>query len=203
MLDVDVTRPPTSFAGFQAAPTQCRRRTLRHAVETLVLVHPSIKRLADDDALDELADDLMIGPDDFTTVKVDYSGRVIHLACVCNSAWRGDRKGGFLELKALAALAGHTVVLVPEAFIRREPRLSNSLMIAGAAGAEIGLTDRMKILALLLDNGGSAPLLDLAAMVRGDEPVAAIMALVIEGGLYVDLNKRILPSTEVHLVQPL
>ncbi|WP_439602114.1 hypothetical protein [Devosia sp.] len=202
MLDADAARLAFRPADANLA-SERRRRSLRQSVETLILVHPSIRRLGDDGAIDELADELMIGPDDFTSLKVRVSGREVNLVCVHSAAWRSPGRHAFFELKAVAAASGHPVVLVPEAFIRREPRLTNAMMIAGAAGAEIGLTDRMNILAHLIDNGGSAPLLDLAVMVRGEEPVSAIMALVIEGGLYVDLDAPILPGTPVHLVQPL
>lgn len=202
MLDADAARLAFRPADANVA-SERRRRSLRQSVETLILVHPSIRRLGDDGAIDELADELMIGPDDFTSLKVRVSGREVNLVCVHSAAWRSPGRHAFFELKAVAAASGHPVVLVPEAFIRREPRLTNAMMIAGAAGAEIGLTDRMNILAHLIDNGGSAPLLDLAVMVRGEEPVSAIMALVIEGGLYVDLDAPILPGTPVHLVQPL
>ncbi|MFD2649143.1 hypothetical protein ACFSX5_15240 [Devosia albogilva] len=201
MLDADAARP--SSASTKPVPEQRRRRSLRQAAETLVLVHPSVKRLLDDGAVEDMADDLMIGADDFTTFNVAVSGREVTLVCICHAAWRSEERHAFFELKAVAATSGRTVVLVPEGFIRREPRLANATMIAGAAGAEIGLTDRMKILTHLIDNGGSAPLLDLAGMVRGEEPVSAVMALVVEGGLYIDLDSPILPGTEVHLVQPL
>jgi hypothetical protein len=202
MLDADAARLPSGPADAGAIFGR-RRRTLRQSAEALVLVHPSVRRLTDDRVPDDLADDLMIPAEDFTAIKVALGRREVYLVCVCNAAWRGHGRHAFLELKTLAATMGHTVVLVPESFIRREPRLTNAMMIAGAEGAEIGLTDRMKLLAHLIDNGGSAPLLDLAVMVRGEEPISAIMALVVEGGLYVDLDKPILPATEVHLVQPL
>lgn len=199
--DADAARP--SSASIKPVPEQRRRRSLRQAAETLVLVHPSVKRLLDDGAVEEMADDLMIGADDFAAINVAVSGREVTLVCICNAAWHGTSRHAFFELKAVAAASGRTVVLVPERFIRREPRLANAMMIAGAAGAEIGLTDRMKILSHLIDHGGSAPLIDLAVMVRGDEPVSAVMALVVEGGLFIDLDRPILPCTEVHLVQPL
>lgn len=201
MLEADVACPskPSPHIGVVS---RSRRRTLRQCAEALVLVHPYVTRLPEDRVIEDIADDLMIGPDDFACLKVAMAGREVYLACIGTIAWRSQRGRAFFELKALARALGHTVMLVPEAFIRREPRLGTALMIAGADGAEIGLTDRMKILAHLVDNGGSAPLLDLAALVRGDEPVSAILALVIEGGLYVNLDERILPSTEVQLVQP-
>ncbi|QQR40053.1 hypothetical protein [Devosia rhizoryzae] len=202
MLEADAARPSPWSPKADLVPER-RRRSLRRSAEALVLVHPAIRSLQGDAVIEGIADDLMIGPGDFTALKVSISGREVYLVCVCNAAWRGHGRHAFFELKALAATMGHTVVLVPESFIRREPRLTNAMMIAGAEGAEIGLTDRMKLLAHLIDNGGSAPLLDLAVMVRGEEPVSAIMALVVEGGLYIDLDKPILPATEVHLVQPL
>ena len=201
MLDADAARPRSTST--IPVPEQRRRRSLRQAAESLVLVHHSVKRLSDDGAIEEMADELMIGADDFAVISVAMSGREVSLVCVCSAAWRGPGRHAFFELKAVAAASGRTVVLVPERFIRREPRLSNAMTIAGAQGVEIGLTDRMKILAHLVENGGSAPLLDLAVMVRGQEPVSAVMALVVEGGLYMDLDRTLLPSTEVHLVQPL
>lgn len=202
MLDANVARPKPLPENANAVFSR-RRRSLRQSVEALILVHPSVRRLTDDRAVDDLADDLMIASEDFTVLKVELGRREVYLVCVSNAAWRNRSRHSFFALKALAAKTDRTVVLVPESFIRREPRLSNAMMIASAAGAEIGLSDRMKLLAHLIDNGGSAPLVDLAVLVRGEDPISAIMALVVEGGLYVDLEKPILPGTEVHLVQPI
>jgi hypothetical protein len=202
MFDADVARLPSGTSNLSTGAER-RRRSLRQSAEALILAHPSVIRLSDNGSIEDMADALMIGADDFAAINVAVFGRAVTLVCVCSAAWRGPARHLFFELKAAAAVGGRNVILVPERFIRREPRLTNALMIAGAQGAEIGLSDRMKILAHLVENGGSAPLLDLAVMVRGEEPVSAIMALVVEGGLYIDLDGTILPSTSVHLVQPL
>lgn len=201
MLEVDLVRPESS----RIAPSTSRKRrarSLRRAAEALVMVHPDVEHLPDDDGLAELGEGCGLDPDDFLAINLRMGRRTFTMVCVRRALWGGDGLRPFMRMKEIAAAAGRSIVLVPESFIRREPRSSNALMIAGAAGVGMRLGERMKILAHLIENGGSAPLVDLAILVNGPDPVAALLNLVVEGGLHLDIDRSILPSSEVHLVQP-
>lgn len=201
MLEVDLARPESPRISASSARDR-RDRSLRRAAEALVMVHPGVEHLPDDDGLAELGEGCGVGPDDFLAINLRMGRRTFTMVCVRRAFWGGDGLRPFLRMKALAATYGRAIVLVPESFIRREPRSSNALMIAGAAGVGTRLSERMKILAHLIENGGSAPLADLANLVNGADPVAAVLNLIVEGGLHLDLDRSILPSSEVHLVQP-
>lgn len=177
-------------------------KSLRRAAEALVMAYPGIRRLPDDHGIEETAAELGLEPHELVVVPVAIGHRAVDLVVVPT---RTRRRGGmplFFELKASAATIGRTVVLVPESFVRREPRLTNAFVIAEAAETAVGATDRMRMLVHLIENGGSAPLLDLAGLVNSVDPVAGVLGLVVEGGLHMDLDARLMPSSQVHLVEP-
>lgn len=177
-------------------------KSLRRAVEALVMAFPGIRRLPDDDLVVEAAVELGFQPHDLVAVQVAIGHRELDLVIVPTRIRRRDGMSLFFELKSAAAVAGRTVILVPESFVRREPRLTNAFVIAEAAETAVGATDRMRMLVHLIESGGSAPLLDLAGLVSSGDPVAGVLGLVVEGGLHMDLDARLMPSSQVHLVEP-
>lgn len=166
------------------------------------MVHPGVERLSDDPGLLELGRGCGVGAEDYVALNLRMGRRRFTMVCVRRAFWSREGLKPFFRMKEIAAGLDRAVVLVPESFIGREPRCSNAMMIADAAGVEMLLTDRMRILGHLIDNGGSAPLGDLAGLVRGSDPVAAVLNLIVEGGLHLDLDRSLVPSSEVHLVQP-
>jgi hypothetical protein len=93
---------------------------------------------------------------------------------------------------------GRRVVLVPEGAFYREPMMTNALMIAGCAGADVSPSDRLALMAALLEAGGSMPLADAAETVpRSDDPVAAVLSLVAGRAVCLDLSELIGPESRV------
>lgn len=177
-------------------------KSLRRAVEALVMAFPGIRRLPDDDHVEEAAFELGFQPHDLVVVQVAVGHRELDLVIVPTKVRRRDGMSMFFELKSAAAARGRTVILVPESFVRREPRLTNAFVIAEAAETTVGPTDRMRMLVHLIESGGSAPLLDLAGLVSSGDPVAGVLGLVVEGGLHMNLDNRLMPSSRVHLMEP-
>jgi hypothetical protein len=170
---------------------------LRRGIEALVRANRSVSSLGRNEEIEELARELGLEDHDVVCLDVRVRNRVASLVCVPSRLW--NRPGAmaiFFELKGAAAALGQRVMLVPESFVRRQPRLDNSRMVSAAADIEVNATDRMLILEFLLEHGGGT-LSDVASLVRHPDPVAAVLHLVTVGALDIDLNAPILPATEV------
>jgi hypothetical protein len=144
-----------------------------------------------------LARDLGFDGHEFVCLDVRVRNRRASLVCVPTRLWnRAGAMAMFFALKSAAMSLGHRVVIVPETFIRRQPRLENSIMVSAAAHVEVNATDRMVILEFLLEHGGGT-LSEVASLIRHPDPVAAVLHLVTVGALDIDLNAPILPATEI------
>lgn len=87
---------------------------------------------------------------------------------------------------------------MPEGALDREPCIGDALLIAGCSGLPVAPSDRLALLAALVEVGGSMPLADAATMmVRADDPVAAVLALVAGRVVGLDLGAPIGPESAV------
>jgi hypothetical protein len=170
---------------------------LSRSLEALVRANRSLLALGRNDEIEQLSLEVGLAEFDLVCFDVRIRNRRASIVCVPSRLWnRPGAMSMFFELKAEAATLGHRVVLVPESFVRRQPRLDNARLVSAAADIQINATDRMSILEFLLENGGGT-LSDVASLVRHPDPVGAILHLVTVGALDIDLNAPILPATEV------
>lgn len=140
---------------------------------------------------------LGLGGSDFALINVAIGMRPVALVCVPERHWRdASMMVTFRELKRVAKGFGETVVLLPEGFVMRQPRLENAMLIAETRGAAMTATDRMSILGRLLEDG-SATLSELASGIRHPDPVSAVLSLVTSGLLDMNLNAAILPTSVI------
>lgn len=136
---------------------------------------------------------------DFAVVHVRIGDRNAALVAIPSRHWRSkDTMVPFYRLKATSHWQGETVVLIPEAFVTREPRCSNSLMIAASRGTNMSVSDRMAILEHLIEFE-SATLSELGGMIAHPDPISAVLSLVVEGLIDIDLDRPILPTSPVSM----
>ncbi len=128
-----------------------------------------------------------------------HDGRSVTVLALLNEAWvDSNGRTSAVGLKHAARAMGRRVVLVPEGAFYREPMMTNALMIAGCAGADVSPSDRLALMAALLEAGGSMPLADAAETVpRSDDPVAAVLSLVAGRAVCLDLSELIGPESRV------
>jgi hypothetical protein len=128
-----------------------------------------------------------------------HDGRSATVLAVLNEAWvDSDGRTRALALKRAAHAIGRRVVLVPEGSLYREPMMTNALLIAGCAWADVSPFDRLALMAVLLDSGGSMPLAEAAeTMQRSDDPVAAVLCLVADRVVCLELSGPITPESRV------
>ena len=97
---------------------------------------------------------------------------------------------------ALAA-DGRALHLETAASLRAEPRLTTLRLVLACRRSFVSAGDRVRILHCL-DECGTARLVDCAAVVRqGQDGVAAVLALALEGFVALDIDAPILPETPV------
>ena len=110
------------------------------------------------------------------------------------------------RLSALRALrrrrhrAGLPLRLIREAVVAREPRLSQARLIADCAQFRPSARAGERLMHGLRAQGGSAPLRDCLAALRGElDPACAVLALVGSKHLTVPLDELLGPDTTVSL----
>ncbi|CAN7372910.1 hypothetical protein [Devosia sp. LjRoot3] len=176
---------------------------LRRSAEALLLSHRSIHFVGEHDEVSELCIALGLERHDFCALEVRIKSRRAVLICVPGRLWqRSDDMSVFHDVKLVSATHGYQVILVPENFIRRQPRLDNAMLISGTAKVHVSPTDRMSILGHLIEHG-DASIYDLAGLVKHGDPISAVLHLVTTGALYLDLNSRITPHSIINLTPEL
>jgi hypothetical protein len=166
-------------------------------LEALIRANRKVLMLGRSGELEDLARELGIADHDYVCLDLRIGRQCASVVCIPSRLWvRPSAMALFFELKAAAVPLGYRVVLVPEQFVRRQPRLDNAKMVSATIDVEINPTDRMSILEYMLEHGGGT-LAEVAGLVRHPDPVAAVLHLVTVGALDIDLNSPILPATEV------
>jgi hypothetical protein len=189
-FDIDILAPEQSSA-------QRRAEELGRSLTALAVAHFRCPLRPSSGIVARQAEDLGLDERDFAVVHVSVDRRRVALAAIPSRLWHdSDAMALFRELKAACAILGEHVVLVPEGFINRQPRLDNAMLMAGSRHIVVPIGDRMSILEHLLENG-SATLSELASGLRHPDPVNAIMAMVTGGLLDMNLDRPIMPTTIV------
>jgi hypothetical protein len=133
--------------------------------------------------------------------EVSYRGKALTIICVPLGTWSSPGEMAMLlHLKTVMATLHRRVLLIPESWVRRQPRLDNALMVSGSAGSSMTVSTRMRVLTRLIEED-SASLSELAALVPGDDPVSGILHLVTLGLLEIDLDRSIMPTSLVSLAR--
>lgn len=173
------------------------RRLLKNAI-TLISAHPRAEYLGPDKFTDSLACTKGFSSDDLAILRVSVGMGRHTLICAPEAIWHA-RKFDLLELKAMAAFAGRSCVLVPEAAIQRQPRLSIARAIEEATGVTVSVDQRMAILVHMIENGGQSTFMDCACAINHIQPFSAVMHMVALGVLRLDTAVDLAPNSKVTL----
>lgn len=172
-----------------------------NACRVLAAALPGVELMGDCPDAQSIGDWIGLERSDYVALDARVSGRHTTLLCVPYASWHStDTMEVLTSLKELLSVLERRVVLVPEGFIRRQPRLGNAMLIAGSGHASLTSSDRMRVLAALIEED-SATLLELASLVESSDPVSSILRLVCEGCLEIDLNRPILPTSLVRMAR--
>lgn len=188
--------------GFLASGSVSKEREvckLGRSLTALALAHFRCPLRSSSGIVEEQAEDLGLDERDFAAVHVRVDKRAVVLAAIPSRIWHSSDAMALLhELKARCSLLGEHVVLVPEGFIGRQPRLDNAMLLRGARDVIMPISDRMSVLQHLIENGNSS-IMELATCIRHPDPISAIMGMVTSGLLDMDLDRPIAPYSVVSM----
>lgn len=191
----------TAIRTDNARPLATATSPLARAFSTLLKVLPEFDRLGD--GSDVIRDAALLGIDIAQVAAADVmlGRRSVSLLCISSRLWNSpDEMEVVFHLKRELYREGRDVLLVPEQFVRRQPRLENAAFLAGMPDVRITGTERLSILAYL-GLYEAVPLSELAALISGDDPVSGILKLVVDGALEMNLDETILHSSMVRLAR--
>lgn len=177
------------------------RRLLKNAI-TLVNAHPRADYLGPDRLVESLACTKGFTTDDLAILRVSIATGRHTIICTPENIWHA-RKFDLLELKQIAGFAGRSCILVPEAAVQRQPRLSTARVIEEASGVWVSVDQRMAMLVHMIENGGKSTFMDCACAIDHSQPFSAVMHMVALGVLRIDAATPLSPHSTVSLFDPL
>lgn len=195
-------RPRMSNHDFRRARHIDRNTRLRRQIRDLIAAHPPFRYLGTNTAVECIAHRLGFEPHDMVIADVHLYRRTVALIVVPHRLWnRPYCMGRLIDLRHQSRQSGHDAILMPQSIVEREPRLSNSTLIAGAARVQVNSTARMSVLAYLIENGPSC-LSELAELVDHKDPFGCVLQLASAGIVGLDMSKAITPTSIVDIARP-
>ncbi|WP_199084546.1 hypothetical protein [Bosea sp. ASV33] len=93
---------------------------------------------------------------------------------------------------------GANILVVSELWLRRRPHLDVSELIVASARYPVSPLAHLHLAEHLTDHGGSAPLIDCAAlMTQAEDPVRAVLAVAASKAISIDISRPLGPYTKV------
>lgn len=172
-------------------------RSLIRQVSTTLSALP-IEIDGPDDMVRDLAAYHGLRPSDTVIVRVRTNTKSFTLIVGTSRAWNLNRQA-LLATKQDAERTRRNVLLMPAGRIRRATFLTNCSLISSSRNVRITATHRMAILAHLQADPFSS-LEECSREIRGHEdPVGAVLAMIAEGFLRMDLRVPMRPESLVHI----
>lgn len=187
--------PPQSRGGTATDSDGGDIQRLVRQVSTALRAMP-IEVDGEDDQIRELATYHGLRSTDAVILKLRTNTRRFTLVVATSRTWERSRHA-LIAIKHDAARSQRKVQLVPAGRLRRTNFLTNCALIGTSRKVRITATDRMAIIARLREDPCSS-LDDCAREIDGHEdPVGAVLAMVAEGFLRMDLRAPMRPESQV------
>ncbi|MBN9335196.1 hypothetical protein [Devosia sp.] len=175
-----------------------RNRKLHAHIRDVVVASGCATYVGGNAPVEEMAAELGFAAHDLAIADV-RTRKIVTLIVVPHGKWSDPLwRCKAIELRRRARKAGHRAVLVPQFVAEREPRLTNSKLVARAAGVRMDATTSMIAISHLLDNGACG-LAEVAAQLRHRDPFGAVLNLVTMGLVNIDMARPITPHSTVDL----
>lgn len=194
--------PRNSTIDFRRTRHIKRNVKLHQQLRDLVAANAECRYIGGNAAVEHIAARLGFEPHDLAIVDVKIGRRIITLIAVPHRIWdRAFPSAKAIDLRSQSREAGHAAILVPQAVVEREPRLSNSQLVARTASIKVDATARMIVLAHLIENGACC-LSELAGLLDHPDPFGAILHLVTAGAIALDVDRCITPYSMIDIAKP-
>lgn len=120
--------------------------------------------------------------------------RILQIVAISDGFNQQPALGRKLRLHWSAA----NLLIVSAHWLRRRPHLDVSELIAASARYPVSPLARLHLAAHLTDHGGSAALIDCAALMpQAEDPVRAVLAVAASKAISIDISRPLGPSTKV------
>lgn len=194
--------PRKSTTDFRRTRHIKRNVKLHQQLRDLIAANPECRYIGGNAAVEYIAARLGFEPHDLAIVDVKVGRRIVTLIAVPHRIWdRAFPSAKAIDLRFQAREAGYAAVLVPQAVVEREPRLSNSQLLARTTGIKVDATARMIVLAHLIENGACC-LTELAGLLDHPDPFGAILHLVTTGAIALDIERCVTPYSMIDIAKP-
>lgn len=163
----------------------------------VIAIHRAVLRHAKDESIDSVQKRAGFAPYDLVSWQVWTQTCCFTLIVVPLRLWyRPLWKRRAVELKQYLRTLGKRCVVAPASILDRQPRLQNARLVAACSGVHVSATDRLKLMAKLVECT-SLSIGDATALVTANDPAAAILNLVAERALALDPDRPIGPHTVI------
>lgn len=178
-----------SSATMDSRPFTVRR--LHRNLRTLVAASKRMKVIPPDQRVDAALRRHGFDDNQVATAHIYVDGVRVTVICIPSRMWHAANEMARLRrVKTGLAHNGLRVMLIPEAFIQREPRLGTSRAIEEATGVHVSMADRSAVLEHLLARGGRSTLIRCASVVKNPVPIHCVLAMFSRGILNFDIGRR-------------
>lgn len=193
--------PPAKGSPAQYRATRHKREAQRTRANALLLLAADAQVLyrGADHTVTKLAGALGFERSDLTILRVNLTRRAITLIITPRRLWHSPEfRSQLLLLKRQSRKVGIRTLLVPDATLRKQPRLDNAALVVAAKDAGLTLSQRFRLEAYVMSNAEPTSLAECAALLaEHTDPVAAVLNLVGAGRLAIELNRPITPNSVV------
>ncbi|MFC3695692.1 hypothetical protein [Chenggangzhangella methanolivorans] len=170
-------------------------RSLLRQVTTALSALP-VEVDGDDDMVRNLAAYHGLRPSDAVITKLRTNTRSFTLLVATSNSWELNKRA-LLATKQDGERVRRKVLLMPAGRLRRTVFLTNCSLIGSSRNVQITATHRMAILAHL-QTDPLASLEDCSREIAGhDDPVGAVLAMIAEGFLRMDLRVPMRPESVI------
>jgi hypothetical protein len=201
-LRLYISRPYGNKVMHQVEPMA--PRALRHVSEhkkllsrasQVAAIHPSIVRHERDVSAEQLLHKAGFEAHDLVALRLRTAHSAFTLLIVPLRLWyRPLWKRRAIELKGYLCEHGRRSIVVPASYFDHQPRLCNARLIASCANCQPSATDRMAVIAKVIEHN-TLSLAEATAVVTAHDPVSVILYMIAERVLTVDPNAAIGPHS--------
>jgi hypothetical protein len=205
-MQIDIPSSGRGLSAIVSSPAQ--HRATRHKREAqraranallLLAADPRVQYRGIDHTVAALAAGLAFERHDLTIIRLTTAQRAITLVIAPRRLWhRSSSRNQLLLLRQQARNVGVRTLLVPEAQLRRQPRLDNSVLVVACADIRVTLSQRFRVEIYVQACGGRATVGACAEMVaEHPDPVSVVLALVRAGRLQMRLDQTLTAESVV------
>lgn len=193
------------------APAQsggARRRLVSRTLEMttdlrrLTKVFPGTQVIGPDPMVETFERLFRLSDHGLAILRIRYSSRPLTVIGVSAHAWHCPAtRASLFGLKRACTRVGRRIVLIPPGVLQRQPRLDCARWVASCAGVRTTAAERNAVL-IEVKTAATPSLSSAAAVLKRTDATSAVLSLVAQGLLEIDLAQPIGPHSRLKQAAP-